>query len=611
MAPSYTRQLLALTLPSIAVILSYLWYKKKRIGAKSDPGETPVAPAEDLVGENAFVEDSNESLQSSPRSFTRSLSGVDSAPIDIVIPRELRSKSKSNPVIISDEDLDFEIEKIKSMKTGTHLNRSFGSQGSQGKSKTPSPSAIREDFDEEEDASPPSIQNIKFTQQSSPIKSNPTPIKQSLFELKRKSEAKNPSPKQRRNKKDKRAAMAQKDVAVVEEKLASLKINNNQQNKRSDSQRRSSERDSANHSPAEVMLASPSLSSISDNHSEKSTDSGKGGSDPSTPPPAHSVDPNQQALYEFIIPQPLVGKLIGKHGSFVSYIKDKANATLVAGKHPTNRKLKVCTVEGTQAEIDRALKMIRERFPIKRFPEVTLEQVHFIQPLASVPLIPDHLYLKLIEGINNDTILSCIAAPNHLFLQQPMHPTYPSLNVLVQFMNTVYREEGSPMLPTPIPENTICVAYSQDSWYRAITLSADVEKDTSYVKFLDFGGYAIMDNCNLRQIRGDFLLLPFQAAECILANIRPVGGDDACWAPEAFDLVAEVTKGALIYTQVLDYTEDGCVPLVFCYIVTTPNQPIYLNQLLVDHGFAEWIPTLPSTAAEVFAPVEGAVGITA
>lgn len=35
------------------------------------------------------------------------------------------------------------------------------------------------------------------------------------------------------------------------------------------------------------------------------------------------------SFYEFIIPQTLVGKLIGKHGNFVTQIKEKSNAMII------------------------------------------------------------------------------------------------------------------------------------------------------------------------------------------------------------------------------------------------------------------------------------------
>ncbi|KAJ8967755.1 hypothetical protein NQ314_002636 [Rhamnusium bicolor] len=539
MAPSHSRQLLAWTLPTIAVLLSYLWYKKKRIGARSDTGDTKTRQdIERSQLDKTLQKGLGEADKSSPvkltptRNFSRSLSGVDSAPIDIIIPPQLRS-AKSHPIVISDEDLDLEIEKIKSMKNGA-LSRS------------------------KSDYSPPQAPTSKSP---SPIKANSQNNKENL--------EKETSP------------MAQKDIAVVEDKLTSLKLYNNKEiprkrehknninNKREhdELQRQSSERDSANHSPADVMLASPSLSSISDNHSERLGDTS------TVSYTRHQrFDPENNNLltfYEFVIPQGLVGRLIGRRGGYVIKIKDTSNAHVLVKKHPTNSKFKVCSVEGTQSEIDKALKMIRDKFPLKRYPEVTLEQVHFTPLVPTVPLIPDHLYLKLVEGINNDTILSCIVAPNHLFLQQPTHPSFPSLNLLCNYMNMCYTESVSPMLPTPIPENTVCAAYSVDAWYRAMVLSTDIETDTSYVKFLDFGGYAYLENSKLRQIRGDFMLLPFQAAECCLANVKSLE-EDGTWPEGAYNLIADITKGAIIFTQVADYTEDG-LPLVLCFVVVGPQ----------------------------------------
>ncbi|KAG5868886.1 KH domain-containing protein akap-1 [Gonioctena quinquepunctata] len=573
--------------------INYLWYKKKRIGVRSDPGDTNSPPAEfpkekqpDSVSLKEELEEAEKQINSTlsnpttPRSFSRSLSGVESTPIDIVIPLELRA-TKSTSLVISDEDLDLEIEKIKSMRNGPLFGSKTDNSPPQiSKSKTPSPIKVKE---------------------NRPVKSK------------------------KNQKKENRQQMAQKDIDVVGEKLTSLKLSNNKEppkkRDRKDSAenksnrehvellRQSSERDSANHSPSDVMLASPSLSSISDNHSEGSSDSGKGGSDVATPPPSRTpgidVSSNVPTLFEFVIPQNLVGKLIGRYGCFVSQIKDKTNATIIVRKHPSNIKLKICSVEGTKIEIDNALKMVRDKFPAKRYPEMTLEPVHFTPVISSI-LSLDQLYLKLVEGINNDNILSCLVAPNHLFLQHPTHPSFPNLSVLTTYMNACYSETESPLLPNPIPESTVCAAYSVNSWYRAIVLSTDEETETSYVKFLDYGGFAYVENSKLRQIRGDFLLLPFQAAECMLANIKSVN-EDGSWPEEAYNLVAEVAKSTIMYTQVADYTEDG-IPLVLIYIVVGPQSVIFLNQHLVDNGLAEWIPSEEDAHSQQQDCTEGAVG---
>jgi hypothetical protein len=49
-----------------------------------------------------------------------------------------------------------------------------------------------------------------------------------------------------------------------------------------------------------------------------------------------------------------------------------------------------------------------------------------------------------------------------------------------------------------------------------------------------------------------------------------------------------MTKGAIVFTQVVDYTDEG-IPLVYCYLILGPTQVLFLNQELVNQGHAEWI----------------------
>ncbi|XP_050304326.1 A-kinase anchor protein 1, mitochondrial isoform X2 [Anthonomus grandis grandis] len=562
------------------------------------------------------------------KSLKRSLSGVETAPIDIIYPRELKL-SRSSSIIITDEALELEIKKCKSTKEYYNSPSAISAH----LSKTPSPV----NSDGYAPTSPESPQRDQNSGNTSPLIS---PFKKEKFEHQVvSSTSKSDTPKDKGSGKKNKAKnknkgspekgkessakkMAQKDIATVEEKMSAMKISNKTESaqkvsapvkpenpktetkeddpkSRREIHRKNSGRDSANHSPSDVMLASPSLSSMSDNHSEGSSDSGKGGSDVATPPPSRTPQlENAQTSYEFVIPQNLVGKLIGRQGFFVQSIKERCNAQVYIRRHPSNNRLKLCSIEGTQAEIDKALKMIREKFPLKKYSDITLEQVHLTPLVHTVPLIPDSLYLKLVDGINNDTILSCMVAPDHLFMQQPTHPSFPSLSLLKNCMNQCYADTNSPLLPSPIPENTVCVAYSIDSWYRAIVLSTDEETETSYVKFLDYGGYAYVENDKLRQIRQDFIMLPFQAAECFLANVKSKN-EDGSWPEGAYNLIAELTKGSIIYTQVADYTPDG-VPVVLCFIITSPTDYIFLNQKLVDEGYADWVPfeDTPTTSTQ-------------
>lgn len=114
-------------------------------------------------------------------------------------------------------------------------------------------------------------------------------------------------------------------------------------------------------------------------------------------------------VYEFTIPQDLVGRLIGKFGNFVNQIKSNAGVNIIVKRAGYSEEFKVCALEGrstrvkgrewrgsevnnishlfifvgSRSEIDTALNMIRERFPLKRYPALTLEQVTYDTGIAA------------------------------------------------------------------------------------------------------------------------------------------------------------------------------------------------------------------------------------
>lgn len=590
MGPGQTR-LLIWSVPTVAIFFSLLWYRRKR--AKTTKPSTPPIPIPQKSQEDLPQIQSQKHLtqleatktpikeETKPQStpFSRSLSGVESAPIDI-------KTNRSPPLVVSDKDLDIEIQKIKSLNSST-----------MAKTKTsPTPTQSQSSISSTE-GTPSS-----GTPEKTPKTPTTTPIitkagKKSLnkeatnFRENNRNSANHTKETSRKSPGINRDSANRSPPGINIRDSPNKEVTNFRENSRQSPG--INLRDSANHSPADAMLASPSCSIASDGHHSDS-DSGKGGSDIATPPPQNQAP--KIMIHEFVIPQILVGRLIGRHGSFVHQIKDKTNANILIKRHPGNMKgMKVCSIEGSKDDIDHALEMIRDKFPEKRYPDLNLEHVGFD---SAVSLVPESMHLKLVEGINNDTIVSCMFSPRHLFLQQPTHPTFPSLNVLSAYMNACYSQENleqPPHLPQPIKENTICAAHSLGAWYRAIILST--ENESCNVKFLDYGGYATLDQSMLRQIRGDFLLLPFQSSECLLANVSTLCyADDGTelWPQEAYDLVAELTKGAVVYTQIVDYLEDLSIPLVYIY-VRAGEHFLFLNKELVNRGLAVWEENVHST----------------
>lgn len=198
----------AVAIPVVAIFFNYLWIKRKRVGSKSDPGDTSQTSSTVSTSSSptAIAGTSSNSSPSEYRQlFSRSLSGVESAPIDIIIPPKLRA-SKSNPVVISDEDLDLEIEKANSMRYGT----SFDATNKSNKS---------------------SSEVLVYKKKMSETVEAPPVVEPPVVE-----------------------EIVQNDEENVTEAKEIVNDNNEVQNQ-------NNERDSANHSPADVMLISSSVCS--------------------------------------------------------------------------------------------------------------------------------------------------------------------------------------------------------------------------------------------------------------------------------------------------------------------------------------------------------------
>lgn len=130
-----------------------------------------------------------------------------------------------------------------------------------------------------------------------------------------------------------------------------------------------------------VDAASPSLSLCS----MQSGDSGKGSSLP------RSEANRGKTSYEFFFPTSLIGQLYGRKRTFINQIESKTSAKVTVRKNPFSGKLKICVIEGIETEINAALMMIRQRLPVKRYPNFTMQRIHFALPQTVVPLSSENM----------------------------------------------------------------------------------------------------------------------------------------------------------------------------------------------------------------------------
>lgn len=546
------RPLLYLSLPSLAIIIGLVWFRRKKFIGFDSGGKTPADENSECVekadksihGEeechaidlkhteslpiNPSPNDKDESSKNQSSSSSSSCSGK-SAPIDIV------SNTRSPPKF-SDQQLDAELLKLKIEESDIRNLRLI----------------------EEQD---------DFSSFESPVNLPGTVDRFQNF-----------------NKFDKSFEPQMEPVVVKAKSPESCNGTSDEDAHTQDMVNNNSVQEEAVEHVAESVRATHNEDAVNNNMlNEQETvngDSGKGSS-----PPQSECAP--VTSYDFLLPVYLVSKLLGRKASFVQLIKAKTGVNVLIKRNPDTHKTKICSLEGTQAEIDNALALIRRKFPEKRFSALTLQRVHVGQTenVVPLPLIDTTCFnLQLIEGINNDVTVCSIVNGGHVFLQQPLHPSYPSLNTMQHCMNQSYNMIEAPQLPE-ITENAICVAVVQDSWYRVQIVSHNAEDQTCLVKYLDYGGYANVPVTNLRQIRTDFMGVPFQSIECVLSNVKPNG--ESGWTPEASEALSSLTKGLVLQAQVAGYTAEG-LPEVYLFASLARDNVIFINQELAARQLAVW-----------------------
>ncbi|KAL3856694.1 hypothetical protein ACJMK2_011419 [Sinanodonta woodiana] len=250
------------------------------------------------------------------------------------------------------------------------------------------------------------------------------------------------------------------------------------------------------------LFNSSSENSPCDNVSEASNDSGKGASVTES---ASLPTVDEEQVYEFSIPSEYCGLLIGSKGKTIKTIKEQSGARIQLRNNPFTPGFQICVIEGPQSSVENALHIIQRRFPPVKFPGLDLcpiNQEPVVQPQPNTVLMPEIMQLTLPEGVSLDIVVSSIVDAGHIFIQQPTHPTFPSLDRLNQFMLACYSQPGAvPDLPQPIEVGVICAAPMLNGWYRAQIMAVYEEMNECDVKYVDYGGYSRIQSSMLKQIR--------------------------------------------------------------------------------------------------------------
>jgi len=111
----------------------------------------------------------------------------------------------------------------------------------------------------------------------------------------------------------------------------------------------------------------------------------------------------------------------------------------------------------------------------------------------------------------------------------------------------------------------ICVARLEEGkWFRAEVVSLHQEEEV-VVRLVDGGGYMILPIEELRQIRFDFVTIPFQGSECRLAGVAPLDPFAMTLGDEAQAYFDSICQGQVLQALVAGYSVTTSDTLIYLY----------------------------------------------
>ncbi|XP_010118815.1 PREDICTED: A-kinase anchor protein 1, mitochondrial [Chlamydotis macqueenii] len=290
-------------------------------------------------------------------------------------------------------------------------------------------------------------------------------------------------------------------------------------------------------------------------------------------------------IWEIEVPKDLVGRLIGKQGRFMSFLRQASGAKIYVSTLPYFHDSQVCHIEGSSQQVEKVLSLIG-----KKFKELCLTNIYALPPPTPLTLHSFFMtaWLFLPDGVTVEVVVANQVDAGHMFLQQHTHPTFHVLRSLDQQMYACYSQPEIPTLPTPVEVGIICAAPGLDgAWLRAQVISYFEETGEVELRYVDYGGYDKVKIDTLRQIRSDFLSLPFQGAEVLLDNVVPLPDEDH-FSSEANAAVSEMTRGAVLAAQVTNYDSATGLPLIQLWNLMG-DEVVSINRTLVERGLAQWL----------------------
>ncbi|OXB71081.1 UNVERIFIED_CONTAM: hypothetical protein H355_010461 [Colinus virginianus] len=309
------------------------------------------------------------------------------------------------------------------------------------------------------------------------------------------------------------------------------------------------------------------------------------------------------------VPQRAVGRIIGRGGETVRSIC-RISGAQVQCQHNTETMLapvRLIQISGTQREVDAAKKLIMEKLTEDVVFRQELAQTMVLRSQRKEPLGSRREELLLPKGEHGagnrgsvpggaameelqdgseaaekpaavpkfeneqlEVYVSAAENPNHFWIQIIGERSL-QLDKLISEMTQHYEGNSQMVELAAVQAGDIVAApYTGSSnWYRARVLGT-LENGNLDLYYVDFGDNGEAPREALRALRlpspsacvflptrSDFLSLPFQAIECSLAGIMPVGEQWDEAALDAFDRLTCCAQWKPLVAKISSYTQAG------------------------------------------------------
>ncbi|XP_061872222.1 tudor and KH domain-containing protein isoform X2 [Colius striatus] len=166
-----------------------------------------------------------------------------------------------------------------------------------------------------------------------------------------------------------------------------------------------------------------------------------------------------------------------------------------------------------------------------------------------------------------EVYVSATENPDHFWIQLVGQRSL-QLDKLTAEMRLYYGSSGqAAQLPSVQPGDIVAAPYAGDTdWYRARVLGT-LDNGHLDLYYVDFGDNGEAPLEALRALRSDFLSLPFQAIECSLAGVTPIGSQWDEAALDEFDRLTHCASWQPLLAKVTSYVPAG--------LSTRPNVQLY------------------------------------